>query len=171
MIALPAHNILVTPPGEVALAPLGTSLPFGLTLADGALALCALATLYTQWTADNQQYSFQSYKYALQDVSKGKAGAERALERHREWRMEGGLARIKWTQADADKGFTRRGLWAWSRHPNFACEQTFWAIQGMFALVNTRPSGITKRAFVMAHPLYGALAVGDVLAHLAAACC
>ena len=30
------------------------------------------------------------------------------------------------TQAELDRGFVVSGLWAYSRHPNFVCEQTIW---------------------------------------------
>lgn len=32
------------------------------------------------------------------------------------------------TPEDAQRGFVTKGLWAWSRHPNFACEQVTWWI-------------------------------------------
>lgn len=32
----------------------------------------------------------------------------------------------KYTREQLDRGFNTSGLWAWSRHPNFAAEQTFW---------------------------------------------
>lgn len=32
----------------------------------------------------------------------------------------------KYSQADLDRGFNVSGLWAWSRHPNFACEMGIW---------------------------------------------
>lgn len=31
-------------------------------------------------------------------------------------------------QEDLDRGFTVSGLWSWSRHPNFAAEQTIWVV-------------------------------------------
>lgn len=32
----------------------------------------------------------------------------------------------KYTREQLDRGFNTTGLFAWSRHPNFAAEQTFW---------------------------------------------
>lgn len=32
-----------------------------------------------------------------------------------------------WTREELDRGFCTRGFWAYSRHPNFAAEQTIWA--------------------------------------------
>lgn len=31
-----------------------------------------------------------------------------------------------WSQAALDRGFITSGLWAYSRHPNFAAEQSIW---------------------------------------------
>ncbi|KAG6373315.1 hypothetical protein JVT61DRAFT_6456 [Boletus reticuloceps] len=44
-------------------------------------------------------------------------------------------ARIAWTKRDAERGFATKGLWAWSRHPNFFCEQSFWVIVNLIPLV------------------------------------
>jgi len=46
-------------------------------------------------------------------------------------------ARIDWTLADVQRGFCTKGLWGWSRHPNFACEQTFWILQALFPILAT----------------------------------
>jgi steroid 5-alpha reductase family enzyme len=34
----------------------------------------------------------------------------------------------KYTAEDLDRGFVVNGLWSWSRHPNFAAEQTIWVV-------------------------------------------
>jgi hypothetical protein len=34
----------------------------------------------------------------------------------------------KFEQEDLDRGFIVTGLWSWSRHPNFAAEQTIWVV-------------------------------------------
>jgi steroid 5-alpha reductase family enzyme len=80
-----------------------------LVMSDHILASLALVTLMAEFTADNQQYSFQTYKQS------------RVINKN-EWIG----ARIQWTPEDAKRGFVTRGLWAWSRHPNFLCEQMFW---------------------------------------------
>ena len=56
--------------------------------------------------ADQQQWNFQE-----------------ARRRYRE------TARVTppFTQQELDRGFVTTGLWAYSRHPNFAAEQTVWA--------------------------------------------
>jgi len=35
---------------------------------------------------------------------------------------------LGYTQAEMDRGFVTRGLWGYSRHPNFAAEQTIWLV-------------------------------------------
>ena len=81
--------------------------PAGLATSDYILAGLALLDVAMEFVADNQQYAFQTFKHT------GKKD---------EW--PGG--RIAWTKSDLKRGFITRGLWAWSRHPNFFCEQTFW---------------------------------------------
>lgn len=38
---------------------------------------------------------------------------------------------------DLDRGFNTTGLWAWSRHPNFACEQSIWITLGYWASITS----------------------------------
>ncbi|KAI5998839.1 hypothetical protein EDD15DRAFT_2242136 [Pisolithus albus] len=71
------------------------------------------------------QYSFQTFK---------RSGV---LEKN-EWFG----ARIPWTKRDAERGFATRGLWAWSRHPNFLCEQLFWIIINLFPLLSSVVVGL-----------------------------
>ena len=83
--------------------------PSHLSASDYGLAALALIIILGEFVSDNQQYSFQTYKHT-------------GVINKNEWPG----ARIQWTQADAKRGFVTRGLWAWSRHPNFFCEQSFW---------------------------------------------
>ncbi|KAJ7914858.1 hypothetical protein B0H13DRAFT_2232035 [Mycena leptocephala] len=55
------------------------------------------------------QYAYQSFKHE-----------SKRYHKYHQWIG----ARLDWTPADAERGFLTRGLWAWSRHPNFACEQS-----------------------------------------------
>lgn len=83
--------------------------PESLSTSDYVLGALAVIDLVFEFVADNQQYSFQTYKHTG------------VIEKN-EWPG----ANIQWTPADAKRGFVTRGLWAWSRHPNFLCEQSFW---------------------------------------------
>lgn len=83
--------------------------PTKLATSDYVLAILALIDLVVEFTADNQQYSFQTFKHSgVREVN--------------EWPF----ANPGWTAADVKRGFVTKGLWAWSRHPNFLCEQSFW---------------------------------------------
>ncbi|EJF64494.1 hypothetical protein DICSQDRAFT_178157 [Dichomitus squalens LYAD-421 SS1] len=94
--------------------------PAKLHVSDYFLAGLALLDVAAEFVADNQQYSFQTFKHS--GVRQPKTA---------DWPG----ARIEWTTADANRGFITRGLWAWSRHPNFFCEQTFWVIINLIPLV------------------------------------
>lgn len=83
--------------------------PEHLSTSDYLLAILALVDIAVEFVADNQQYSFHTYKRT-------------GVHEKNEWPG----ARIQWSPADAKRGFVTRGLWAWSRHPNFFCEQSFW---------------------------------------------
>jgi steroid 5-alpha reductase family enzyme len=97
MLGLPAYQVL-----RISTIPLG--------LSDLILGVLCVTTLATEFTADNQQWSYQNFKHGGGKINPN------------EWPG----ANIQWTEADRKRGFVSRGLWAWSRHPNFACEQTFW---------------------------------------------
>ncbi|OAX40199.1 DUF1295-domain-containing protein [Rhizopogon vinicolor AM-OR11-026] len=90
-----------------------------LATSDYILGTLGLLTILTEFVADNQQYSFQTFKHS------GNLNPN-------EWPG----ARIQWTKQDAERGFITRGLWAWSRHPNFLCEQSFWIIISLFPLLS-----------------------------------
>lgn len=98
---------------------------------DLGLAALALVVLGLEFTADNQQYSFQIYKHALLAITRGETRVE-LYDINKQWPG----ARIDWTPEDAKRGFVTRGLWGFVRHPNFACEQTFWV---SFAPLFLRP--------------------------------
>jgi steroid 5-alpha reductase family enzyme len=81
-----------------------------LSISDYILAATAVGTLIAEFTADNQQFAYQTFKHT------GK----------RDPSVEWPGARIEWTEEDKRRGFITRGLWAESRHPNFLREQFFW---------------------------------------------
>ncbi|KAJ6570259.1 hypothetical protein DFH09DRAFT_1154498 [Mycena vulgaris] len=84
----------------------------------GVIAL-SLLILAIEFTSDNQQFAYQSFKHT----------PKRYHDSH-QWPG----ARLNWTAADAERGFLTRGIWAWSRHPNFACEQSFWWVMNFASL-------------------------------------
>lgn len=102
-----------------------------LTTSDYLLAATALSLLLIEFTADNQQFAFHAYKHAFLAKEKGDTTVKVYNERE-QWPG----ARLAWTPDDARRGFVTRGLWRYVRHPNFACEQTFW-VSDLFPLCNT----------------------------------
>ncbi|KAI5829120.1 DUF1295-domain-containing protein [Schizophyllum commune Tattone D] len=101
-----------------------------LTLGDYALAALALIDIALEFTADNQQYAFQTYKHAFLGKEKGDTSVA-PYDPAKQWPG----ARLNWTPADARRGFVTKGLWAYVRHPNFACEQTFWWLITLFPIL------------------------------------
>lgn len=51
-----------------------------------------------------------------------------ATDFHRAKKLYQDTAKVPqgWTREDLDRGFLVKGLWAYSRHPNFAAEQAIW---------------------------------------------
>ncbi|KAH7339122.1 DUF1295-domain-containing protein [Rhizoctonia solani] len=126
LMALPSHHALFQ-----------QELP--LTTSDYVLATLTIIELAIQFTADNQQYAFQTFKH-----SRPTADSQSATNGHsqHEQKPQGQFganawpgARIEWTEEDVKRGFITKGLWAWSRHPNFLCEQTFWYLQALFPIL------------------------------------
>jgi len=68
-----------------------------------------LALLVYETIADNQQWRFQSAKYALIEAGEPLSG-------------------------EYEKGFLDRGLWAYSRHPNYFAEQGLWLTFYLFSV-------------------------------------
>ncbi|THH16670.1 hypothetical protein EW146_g4000 [Bondarzewia mesenterica] len=97
LLGVPTHRALTNPTPLIA--------------TDAVLTLTALTLLALEFTADNQQFAYQTFKHATT-----------AYDSRAQWPG----ARFDWTEADKKRGFVTRGLWAWSRHPNFWCEQSFW---------------------------------------------
>lgn len=125
LIALPLatiQNLLLLAIGAYPSYLLLSQKPTPLGTTDMVLGILALLDLAVEFTADNQQYSFQTFKHSNPRKLKAK---------NEEWLG----ARIRWTEEDAARGFVSKGLWAWSRHPNFLAEQTFWVRFARFLTV------------------------------------
>jgi steroid 5-alpha reductase family enzyme len=93
----------------VLLAIEGTGIPLGWL--DYSVATLIIALIMIETIADQQQYNFQTEKY----------------RRIKAWEPSGEYAH----------GFVRTGLWAISRHPNFAAEQMIWFVFYFFSVAAT----------------------------------
>ena len=71
-----------------------------ITIARFLIALVAIT-----FVADQQQWNYHKAKAAYQKTAKPQQG---------------------YTRAQLERGFNTTGLWKFSRHPNFAAEQTIW---------------------------------------------
>ncbi|KAL8719159.1 MAG: hypothetical protein Q9225_003799 [Loekoesia sp. 1 TL-2023] len=66
-----------------------------------------LAFIFLAFTADQQQWDFHSAKHSYQRTAKVPPGSQ-------------------FSARDLDRGFLTKGLWSFSRHPNFLAEQSVW---------------------------------------------
>ncbi|KAG9505412.1 hypothetical protein J7337_002381 [Fusarium musae] len=79
------------------------------TSADIVFALIMVGLVYSEWVSDGQQWDYHAAKHQYQ--------AEAKVPKQ-----------FKYSQAELNRGFNTSGLWAYSRHPNFAAEQMIWFV-------------------------------------------
>ena len=89
-----------------------TEVEVPLQLWDYFLLMAGISMIIYESIADQQQYNFFSHKNALK-------------------------AQQKTLIPPFDKGFNTTGLWAYSRHPNYAAEQGFWIVIYFFSVIST----------------------------------
>lgn len=99
-VTTPTYVLLLT--GRLAS---NSSLTPSWTSRDTVAAGVMVAAIATSFVADQQQWNFHQAKSHYRDTARVPHGYKRA---------------------DLDRGFLTRGLWAYSRHPNFTAEQTVW---------------------------------------------
>ncbi|KAI0024750.1 DUF1295-domain-containing protein [Xylariomycetidae sp. FL0641] len=98
LLAAPTYIILLTSRFEQTV-----------TAADLVFTGVQLALVTSEWFSDQQQWNYQTAKQEYRKTAKVPRGCG-------------------FTQEDLDRGFITSGLWAYSRHPNFAAEQTIWFV-------------------------------------------
>ncbi|PPQ99149.1 hypothetical protein CVT24_009339 [Panaeolus cyanescens] len=125
LLGLPTYVAAVLQPHE------------SLSTSDLLLSAFAVVILALEFTADNQQYAFHSYKHHVLALEKGDSKVE-AYDEKKQWPG----ARLSWTRDDAKRGFVTRGLWRYSRHPNFTCEQSFWWVMTLMPLMAPAPPNL-----------------------------
>ncbi|KAI9835360.1 MAG: hypothetical protein M1837_003800 [Sclerophora amabilis] len=77
------------------------------TTADLVFSRALVCLVLFEWFADQQQWAFQQARKQYNETKKAPPG---------------------FLAGDLERGFVVSGLWAWSRHPNFAAEQAIWTI-------------------------------------------
>jgi steroid 5-alpha reductase family enzyme len=88
-----------------------------------------LTLILLEFVADQQQWSkyhficifFFGLIFISHNISTDFQQAKREYQRTAKL-----SSNSKYTAEDLDRGFVVSGLWAWSRHPNFAAEQAIW---------------------------------------------
>lgn len=84
-----------------------------LTVYDYALAAAAVVNLTLEMISDQQQWTYQNFKRGKDASGQPLPAAEaKSLEKN----------------PDVQRGFVTKGLFAYSRHPNFLFEQTNWCV-------------------------------------------
>ncbi|KAK3944637.1 hypothetical protein QBC46DRAFT_373908 [Diplogelasinospora grovesii] len=96
---------------------LATQFEPNVTNADLAYVAIELGLVATEFIADQQQWDFHAAKREYQETAKVPHG---------------------YTQAELDRGFLASGLWGFSRHPNFAAEQSIWFILYQWGCFGTK---------------------------------
>ncbi|KAB2572890.1 Uncharacterized protein DBV05_g8434 [Lasiodiplodia theobromae] len=88
----------------------------GMGTADIVFSRILIALVVIEWFADQQQWNYQTAKHEYLRTAVVPKG---------------------WKRADLDRGFCVSGLWAYSRHPNFAAEQAIWVVLYQWASYDT----------------------------------
>lgn len=137
--ALPNYLLLTTTSIKHTTAPVPHPVN-KLILGDYILAALFVLNLTIQFYADQQQWNYQNYKRGKTPQEKPMPSAliepKTGLPSREQVEMPYS------TPDDAKRGFVTKGLWAWSRHPNFACEQTTWWILYAFVPLTFLPTDL-----------------------------
>ncbi|KAK4047295.1 hypothetical protein OIV83_005473 [Microbotryomycetes sp. JL201] len=112
MMELPQYLLLTLHKSSLVKVP-----PLGVV--DYALAGLFVAILAVEMEADNQQQRYQALKKRAQTKSNEQLNPKE--------------------MAAVQRGFVTGGLWSYSRHPNFACEQSTWYVLYLFTVLPFLP--------------------------------
>lgn len=93
-----------------------TSRAVSWNLEDTVASTMMLIFIAISFVADQQQWRYHLAKAEYQKKAKVPSG---------------------WERADLDRGFLSKGLFAYSRHPNFAAEQSFWVTLYLWSCLAT----------------------------------
>ena len=104
------QNALVLMTTFPALVAMGSDAPFGWI--DCVAAVLMFGFIVYETVADEQQWAFQSRKWAMIDAGQ----------------------KLEDLPAPYDKGFNTSGLWGLSRHPNYFAEQSIWICFYIFSV-------------------------------------
>lgn len=120
--------------------------PTHLVTGDYVISALLLTNLVVQFIADHQQQVYQNFKRGKNldgtplaglagtapDSSAVSTTTEKTVAEDGSVVVVKGISANGHTPSDAIRGFVARGMWAYSRHPNFCCEQLTWWILYLF---------------------------------------
>ncbi|WWC94661.1 hypothetical protein V866_001509 [Kwoniella sp. B9012] len=161
-LSLPIYAIMSLPPSELSstsrygipfrsISPFlperyRNSAPGGtvvLNLADLVVSLLAIGCLIMEYTADSQMYEFQSTKHNLITTLPKEKLVNPPQPNPKQ--SKSNLPQPTVYPPSHHPGFPTKGIWRYSRHPNFASEQLFWVTQALFVIAGSDSSGVTRR--------------------------
>lgn len=112
--------LLITAPTYVLIVVAHTQGAEAFGLPDLAFSRAAFFFIIIEYFADQQQWNFQTAKEEYRNQA-------RIPEQYKD----------QYTPEDLERGFVVSGLWSWSRHPNFVCEQAFWLAMYLWSCYRT----------------------------------
>jgi len=89
-----------------------------ITVIEVIVARVLIGLVIVEFFADNQQWYYQGAKSLYRKTAKVPADST-------------------YTRESLDRGFITTGLWRYSRHPNFAAEQTIWMVLYQWSCITT----------------------------------
>jgi steroid 5-alpha reductase family enzyme len=118
---------------------LATQFEPNVTNADLAYVAIELGLVATEFIADQQQWGMCD-PCTFRRPRQTDRLSRRTLDFHAAKREYQETARVPrgYTQAELDRGFLASGLWGFSRHPNFAAEQSIWFILYQWGCFGTK---------------------------------
>nr|ODN99679.1 hypothetical protein L204_02112 [Cryptococcus depauperatus CBS 7855] len=122
-----------------------------LGLSDYFMAAVSLLILYVEYEADRRNYEFQTKKHELiKSLPDKQLVHPKMTSEQQSLIKKEGLPGPSPYPASHHPGFLIKGMWRFSRHPNFAAEQLFWVSQGLFAALAGAKVGMAKENWFMA---------------------
>jgi steroid 5-alpha reductase family enzyme len=128
LLAAPAYILL-----------LATKFEPDLSSADVAYVAIELGLILTEYLADEQQWGKNLYLlcFLWNRHWLGPSGLIAYQEAKREYQKSAKVPQ-GFKQSELDRGFIASGLWGYSRHPNFAAEQSIWFFLYQWSCYATR---------------------------------
>lgn len=106
---------------------------------DLAFLAWQLGLVVSEWFSDQQQWGKITWCVARTPSAKSLTYSPDFHAAKHEYQKSAKIPR-GWAAADLNRGFLTSGLWKYSRHPNFAAEQTIWLSLYAWSAITTNTS-------------------------------